>query len=159
MTAKRLAFAKQYEDWDKARWSKVVFSDKSTIQQFAQRKRTVCRPFGTRFNDCYTQATVKHPPNVMFWGAMSSNGTAGVFTNRSNNERRQVPQNVGGKLFAIPDAVRCCQMLEAIHECNTFMQDGASCHRSKSLRRRLSKRRIGLVTARVSIQLRICGQY
>ena len=36
--AKRLAFAKQYEDWDEARWSKVLFLDESTIQQFAQRE-------------------------------------------------------------------------------------------------------------------------
>ena len=36
-------------------------------------------PVGTRFNDCYIQATVKHPPSVMIWGAMSSNGTADFF--------------------------------------------------------------------------------
>ena len=79
MKAKRLTFSKQYEDWDEARSSKVLFSDKSTIQQFAQRKRTVCRPVETQFNDYYTQATVKHPPFVMIWGAMSSNGTASLF--------------------------------------------------------------------------------
>ena len=78
MKAKRLAFAKQYEDWDEARW-KVPFSDDSIIQQFAQRKWTVCRLVGRQFNDYYTQAMVKHPPSVMIWWAMSSNGTAGLF--------------------------------------------------------------------------------
>ena len=78
MKAKKLAFAKQYEDWNKTRWNKVFFSDKFTIQQFAQRKRTVRRPVKTRFNDCYTQATIKHPPSVMIWGTMSSNGTDGL---------------------------------------------------------------------------------
>ena len=68
MKAKRLAFAKQYEQWDEARWSKVLFSDESTIQQFAQRKRTIRRPVGERFNDRYTQAIVKHTPSVMIWG-------------------------------------------------------------------------------------------
>ena len=72
MKAKRLAFAKQYENWDEVRWNKVLFSDKSTIPQFALKKWTVCRPVGTRFNDCYTQATVKHRPCVIIWGGVSS---------------------------------------------------------------------------------------
>ena len=79
MKAKRSVLAKQYEDWDETRWSKVLFSDESTVQQFAQRKRTVRRPVGTLFNDCYTQATVKHPNSIMTWAAVSSNGTAGLF--------------------------------------------------------------------------------
>ena len=36
-------------------------------------------PVETRFNDCYTQATVKHTPSVMIWWTMSSNGTTGLF--------------------------------------------------------------------------------
>ena len=58
MKAKKLAFAMQYEDWDEARWSNVLFLDESTIQQFAPRKRTVLWACWTRFNDCYIQATV-----------------------------------------------------------------------------------------------------
>ena len=58
MKANRLDFAKQYEDWDEARWNKVLYSDEFTIQQFAPRKRTICRPVRIRFYDCYTQTTV-----------------------------------------------------------------------------------------------------
>ena len=54
MKAKRLAFAKHYKDWNESKWSKVLFSDESTIQQFEQRKRMVCKLVGIRFNDCYT---------------------------------------------------------------------------------------------------------
>ena len=36
-------------------------------------------PVGTQFNDCYTQATVKHTPSVMMCGAMFSNGTTNLF--------------------------------------------------------------------------------
>ena len=104
-------------------WSKFHFSDESTIQQFAQKKRTVCRPVGSRFNDCYTQATVKHPPGVMIWGAMSSNGTAGFFL---------LP--IGTTM----NGVKYREMLEdkleiymTIHECNMLMQDSAPCHPSK----------------------------
>ena len=33
----------------------------------------------TRFNDCCTQATVKHPASVMIWKVMFNDGTAGLF--------------------------------------------------------------------------------
>ena len=79
MKAKKLVFAKQYENRDEARWSKVLFSDEFTIQQFSQRKLTGRRPVGTRFNNCYTQATVKHPRSVIICRAIFSNGTAGLF--------------------------------------------------------------------------------
>ena len=74
-----MAFAQKYAHWDEDRWDNVLFSDESTIQQFAQRKRYVRRPVGARYDDRYTLATVKHPPSVMIWGAMSTKGTAGLF--------------------------------------------------------------------------------
>ena len=43
------------------------------------RKWIVRMPVGTRFNDCYTQATAKHSPSVKISGAMSSNNTVGLF--------------------------------------------------------------------------------
>ena len=60
-------------------WDKVLFSDESCVQQFAQRKRHVRRPVGTRYNNRYTLAAVKHPPSVIVWGAVSTKGTAGLF--------------------------------------------------------------------------------
>ena len=134
MKATRLAFAKQYKQWDEARWSKVLFSDESTIQQFAQRKRTVRRPVGERFNDCYTQATVKHPPSVIIWGAMSSSGTAGLFflptgtTINSVRYRKKLEDKLDIHM--------------TIHECNMFMHDGAPCHRSKLVSDFLPKKNI-----------------
>jgi len=119
LKAKRLAFTKQYEQWDEARWSKVLFSDESTIQQLLRENEQFV---GERFNDHYTPATVKHPPS-MIWGAVSNNGTAGHFflpTGKTKN------------------GVRYHKMLEdkleihmTIHECNIFMHDGTLCHRSK----------------------------
>ena len=46
---------------------KSFFSAESTIQKFAQKKETVCRPVGTQFNGCYIQAAVKNPTGVMIW--------------------------------------------------------------------------------------------
>ena len=64
MKTKRLQFALQHKDWTTAQWSKVLFSDESTIQQFAARKKNVRRPSGTRYDEKYTQQTMKHPPPV-----------------------------------------------------------------------------------------------
>ena len=97
MKAKRFAFVKQYQDFGEARWSKVFFFDEFTIQQFSQRKQTVCKLVGIGFNYCYKQAMVKHHHSVMIWKAMSSNGTAGLFTTWNDNEQCQVLQNVGGQ--------------------------------------------------------------
>ena len=44
------------------------FSRVNQQSRFAQRKRTVRKPVGERFNDRYTQATVKYLPSVMIRG-------------------------------------------------------------------------------------------
>jgi len=51
MKLKRLQFAKKYKDWTIQKWSRVLFSDETTIQQFDSRKRTMRRPPGTRYNE------------------------------------------------------------------------------------------------------------
>ena len=79
MKNKRLAFAKKYAAWTKQQWSKVSFSDESTVQQFTTRERYFRRPIGKRFHEKYTKETIKHPTSVMIWGGMSVNGTAGLF--------------------------------------------------------------------------------
>ena len=79
MKLKRLQFAKKYKNWTRQQWSRVLFSDETTIQQFASRKRTVRRPPETWYNDTFTPQTMKHPPSVMIWGAISTQGTASLF--------------------------------------------------------------------------------
>ena len=39
---KNLQFTLQHKDWTCAQWSKALFSDKFTVQQFAARNRNVC---------------------------------------------------------------------------------------------------------------------
>ena len=76
---KRLAFVKKHATWTKQQWSKVLFSDESTVQEFTTRKRYVRRPIGKRFHEKYTIQTMKHPPSVMIWGGLPINGTIGLF--------------------------------------------------------------------------------
>ena len=52
--------------------------DESSVQLFVARKCNISSPVGTRFEGCYTQATIKHPPGVMILGGMSAETKAGL---------------------------------------------------------------------------------
>ena len=57
----------------------MLLSDESTFQQFKVRKNHVRRPVGERFNKKYTISAMKQPPTEMICGAMSANGTGGIY--------------------------------------------------------------------------------
>ena len=61
MKKKRLEFAKKYINWSIEDWKKVLFSEKSSFQQFTVRKNHVCQLVGERFNKKYTISTIKYP--------------------------------------------------------------------------------------------------
>lgn len=131
MKSKRLAFAKKHETWTAEDWSRVMFSDESTLQQFVTRKRHIRRPPGKRFEDRYTIQTMKHPPSQMIWGAMSKSGTAGLYF---------LPQGTtmnGAKYVELLREKLKLHMY--IHQCSIFMHDGAPCHRSKVVQNFLAK--------------------
>ena len=80
---------------------------------------------------------VKHPPSIMIWGAMSNNGTDGLFF---------LPIETTMNVF------RHNKMLEkkieiymTIHECNMFMQDGARCQFSKLVSNFYEKKNIKML--------------
>ena len=55
MKNKRLAFAKKHATWTKQQWSKILFSDESTVKQFTTRKRYIRRPIAKRFHEKLTE--------------------------------------------------------------------------------------------------------
>ena len=61
MKKKKLEFAKKYINWNIKDWKKVLFSEKSSLQQFTVRKNHVHQSVGERFNEKYTISTIKHP--------------------------------------------------------------------------------------------------
>ena len=134
MRKKRLAFAKRHQHWTREDWRKVLFSDESTLQQFTVRKRNIRRPPGKRYDEKYTMATMKHPPSQMVWGAMSCNGTAGHYflTPGTTMNGQKYVELLKDKL----------EMHMEIHNCTTFMHDGAPCHRSKIVTEFLRKQKI-----------------
>ena len=134
MKAKRLAFAKKHQDWTPTQWGKAMFPDESMLQQFVVRKRHVRRPRGTRFNKKYTIFTMKHLPSQMIWGANSEHVVAGISflpPGKTINGPRYV-ELLAEKL----------KIYITVHNCTSFMQDGAPCHRLKVAKTFLAENRI-----------------
>jgi len=123
MKLKRLQFAKKYKDWTSQQWSRVLFSDETTIQQFASRKRTVRRPPGTRYNDRFTQQTMKHLLSVMIWAAISIQGMASLFFLDPGT-------TTNGKKY-LELMKEKMELHMAVHNCKIFMHYGAPYHRAK----------------------------
>ena len=127
MKKKRLAFAKKHLYWTADYWGKVLFSDESTFQQFVVLHKHVRRPVEKRFDEKYTSATIKHPPSQMIWGAMSKNGTAGLYfltTGTTMNGSKYV------------DLLKSKLLLHmSVHNTSIFMQNGAPCHHSKIVKK------------------------
>ena len=132
-----LQFAKKYKDWTRQQWSRVLFSDETTIPQFAWRKKTVRRPLGTRYNERFTQKSMKHPPSMMIWGAISTQGTSGLFFLDPGT-------TMNGKKYL--ELIK--EKLEshmAVHNCEIFMHDGAPCCRAKIVTNFLKTKNIKLL--------------
>lgn len=72
---KRLAFANGYKHWTYDDWSKVLFSDESTIYGAGFCGRVwVMREIGERFNHEYVVDQKSHPIKVNLWGSFCAAG-------------------------------------------------------------------------------------
>ena len=112
----------------------MLFPDESTLQQFVVRKKHVRRRVEKRFDEKYTTSTMKHPPSQMIWGAMSTNGTAGLYF--------LTPGTTMNGLNYVELLREKLTLHMAIHKTTIFMQDGAPCHRSKVVKEFLMKNRV-----------------
>jgi len=123
MKLKRLQFAKKYKDWTSQQWSRVLFSDETTIQQFTSRKRTVRRPPGTRYITKIHIANHETPAECDDLGSDFNprNGRSILPRSRNHHEWQKYLQLMKEKL----------ELHMAVHNCEIFMHDGAPCHGAK----------------------------
>ena len=71
----RLAWCLDHQNWTKADWSKVMWSDESTFSQFQQsRSSRVWREPKDEWALSCVSSTVKHSPSRMYWGCFSRKG-------------------------------------------------------------------------------------
>lgn len=122
----RKAFCEKYKHWTPQQWENVMFSDESMICQFANYTNYVRRPAGMRYDPKYTIATVKNPPKVMVWGAISANGRCGLsfLPPKTIMNGQKYLEILKEKLPAFME----------IKNTTIFQQDGAPCHTCKSVK-------------------------
>ncbi len=123
---KRLAWAKDKNDWTAAEWSKVMFSDESKFSiSFGNQGPRVWRKRGEAQNPRCLRSSVKFPQSVMVWGAMSSAGVGPLCFLRSK-VNTAVYQEVL-EHFMIPAADQLYGDADFI-----FQQDLAPAHSAKA---------------------------
>ena len=134
MKRKRLEFARNHLHWTFDDWGKVLFPDESTFQQFVVCHKHVRRPVGKRFDQKYTTATLKHLPSQMIWGAMSKNGTAGLYF-------LEIGTTINGPKYV--ELLKNKLLLHmTVYITTISMHDGASCHRSKIMKKFLEENHV-----------------
>ena len=117
-------------------WKNVLFSDESSMKQFSVWKYQVWRPPRAWYQK-FTIPTVKHPPSQMIWGAMSANGTAGLYFLPPGSTMN------GSKYVELLKEKLVIHM--QIHNCTIFMHDGAPCHKSKVVQQFLNSQHINVL--------------
>jgi transposase len=124
----RISFCNAMKDKPAEWWDRVMFSDESTFQQIrGSGSNYVRRPSNHRLDPKYTLKTVKHPPAIMVWGAISANGRCGlqIFD-------KGVRVNAA-KYISVLDAK--LKMHMDITGTTIFQQDSAPCHTAKVVKK------------------------
>ena len=117
----RLAFCNKYKDKSAQWWERVMFTDESTFQQVRNcGSNYIRRPSGERYNPKFTVKTVKYPPSVMCWGAITAAGTAAL-TPIPKDQR----VNAAYYIFVLSDKVKLHMHISGT---TLFQQDSAPCH-------------------------------
>ena len=95
----RLAFCHKFKQWTAEDWSKVLFSDETTVRLFSNvGAQMVRRPKGARYNPRYCQPIVKLSLSVIMWGSMSATGRGNLWflPPKNHNDSCQLPWGADG---------------------------------------------------------------
>ena len=125
---RRLDWAKKHKRWSQAKWAKVLWSDETHIElwQGAQVNKRCRRPSSiSRYHPRFVMRTVKHPPKLMIWASFGDG-------------------KLGDLYFVEPNAKMNARMYQEVLQrhlrrslektgCSIFMQDGAPCHKAKTI--------------------------
>ena len=133
----RIQFCKKYKAWTFDQWKNVLFSDESTFSQFHAITRRVWRQARQRYNKRFKIPVVKRAPTTMVWGAIAAAGTGPLWFMPPNTTiNGQVYLNIlQEKLPLYMPSLRC----------TTLQQDGAPCHKAKSVTKWLHDHNITLL--------------
>ena len=124
MKQKRLQWCREHEDWDIKRWSRVMFSDESSIELQPHRSQYVRRDIGVPPSGDHFQAVIRHPVKVMIWSCISVYGTGRVHVVENSMDANQYLRVLSER--AVPQMREWFGSIEG-----WFQQDLAPCHTAK----------------------------
>lgn len=131
----RIAFCNRVQHWTPEMWSRVLFSDETSVKQFANRgSATVRRPPGKRYDPRYVIPTVKHSASVMIWGSFSISGRGNLWFLPANTT-----MTASNYLELLKDRL---QTMMEVRQATIFMHDGAPCHQAKTVKNWLATQNI-----------------
>lgn len=125
---KRLAWAKEHQNWVQRQWDSVIWSDESKFEVHLDNSRgLVIRTAGEAYNSDCLRRQVKYPGSVMVWGCMSAKGVG-------------VLHIIDGTVNAAAyGSILTSHLLPSIEKLQTtegefiFQQDNAPCHRARTI--------------------------
>lgn len=124
----RIKFCREMKDKTAEWWEQVMFSDESTFSQVrGTGYNYVRRPPGLRLNPKYTLKTVKHPPSLMVWGAITAVGRCGLKIFEKN-----VKVNADKYIEVLQSKVKIHMQVTGT---TLFQQDSAPCHVAKKVKK------------------------
>ena len=125
---RRLGWADRHRRWSQVKWARVLFSDETHIEQWvgSNQCKRVCRSSSiSRYNPNFILRTVKFPPKLMIWGAVG-NGKLGDIYFVEPNEK------MNARMYTEVLQRHLKRSMQKTG-CSIFMQDGAPCHKAKSV--------------------------
>lgn len=134
---KRLAWAKNRQNWVQRQWDSVIWSDESRFQlSVGEEGQRVIREKSEAFHRDCLKRTVKFPASLMVWGCMSARGVGSLhFINGTVNAVKYQSILEEHLSLSIPE-------LQNSFGEFIFQQDGASCHTAKSTKQWFSDKQI-----------------
>ena len=125
---RRLDWANRHQNWSRAKWAKVLWSDETHIElwQGAQVSLRVRRPSSvSRYHPTCVMRTVKHPPKLMIWASFGNGKLGELYFVEPNSK-------MNAKMY---QEVLRRHLRRSFDKtgCSIFMQDGAPCHTARSI--------------------------
>ena len=127
MANKRMDFCKKYGNEKEDFWSRVIFTDESTISinpGFAMqrvRRYSISDPYVPK----YIRPTIKHPISVMVWGSMCSSGIGNLYICEKYMNAEEYVKVLESNFF---QSANMYGLKEPI-----LQDDSAPCHRAKKV--------------------------
>lgn len=119
--ADRLKWCRDHLHWNHDNFKRLIYSDECKIELFRNKRVYVRRVKGSRFNERYTQKTVKFGgKSLMVWGAVKATG------------ERSLVQCLPRMNASEYQRVLACGLKEIYKRNDILVQDGAPCHTAKS---------------------------